>query len=63
MARIEAKTRRVDRWRTSDQKLRWCASILLHIEQGFRLVKGCKKLSLLQMALKNNTSMAHTVAA
>ena len=26
MARLEAKTRRVTRWRTSDQKLRWCAS-------------------------------------
>ena len=28
MARLEAKTRRVSRWRTSDQKLRWCASAL-----------------------------------
>jgi putative transposase len=53
MARVEAKTRRVDRWRTSDQKLRWCASTLLHIEKGFRSVKGCKKLSLLQQALQN----------
>ena len=63
MARVEAKTRRVDRWRTSDQKLRWCASTLLHIEQGFRLVKGCRKLSLLQQALKNNTSTTRTAAA
>ena len=28
MARLEAKTRRVTRWRTSDQKWRWCASAL-----------------------------------
>ena len=32
MARVEAKTARVDRWRTSDQKLRWCASALLAVE-------------------------------
>lgn len=25
MARVEARTAKVDRWRTSDQKLRWCA--------------------------------------
>jgi hypothetical protein len=32
MARVEAKTERVDRWRTSDQKLRWCAAALLAVE-------------------------------
>jgi len=32
MARVEAKTPRVDRWRTSDQKLRWCAATLMQIE-------------------------------
>ena len=26
MAHVDAKTRRVDRWRTSDLKLRWCAA-------------------------------------
>ena len=34
MARVEARTRRVDRWRTSDQKLRWCASALWAMEQS-----------------------------
>ena len=51
MARVEAKTRRVDRWRTSDQKLRWCAATLRHIETKFRRVKGCANLPLLQRAL------------
>jgi len=36
MAQIERKTQRVDHWRTSGQKQRWCASTLLQIEQNFR---------------------------
>lgn len=32
MARVEDKTCRVDRWRTSDQKLRWCAAAVLAVE-------------------------------
>ena len=28
MARVEERTARVDHWRTSDQKLRWCAAAL-----------------------------------
>ena len=51
MARVEAKTARVDRWRTSDQKLRWTAAALLAIEAQFRRVKGWKKLGLLERAL------------
>ncbi len=51
MARVEAKTQRVGRWRTSDHKQRWCAATLLHIETNFRRVKGCKHLPLLQAAL------------
>jgi transposase-like protein len=51
MARVEAKTQRVGRWRTSDQKQRWCAATLLQVEQRFRRVKGCKHLPLLQAAL------------
>ena len=53
MARVEAKTRRVDRWRTSDQKLRWCAATAFKIEQQFRKVKGYKKLALLKHGLKH----------
>lgn len=51
MARVEAKTQRVGRWRTSDQKQRWCAASLRQIEQRFRRVKGCTHLVLLQAAL------------
>ena len=51
MARVDAKLRRVARWRTSDQKQRWCASALLHLEGNFRRVKGHKHLPLLQRAL------------
>jgi hypothetical protein len=52
MARVEAKTLRVDRWRTSDQKLRWCAAALLAVEQQFRRVKGWPHLPLLERALR-----------
>ena len=54
MARVEAKTARVDRWRTSDQKLRWCAAALLAAEAKFRRVKGHKHLPLLERALTMN---------
>ena len=51
MARVEERTARVDHWRTSDQKLRWCAAALWAIEAQFRRVKGCDKLPLLVNAL------------
>jgi hypothetical protein len=51
MARVEAKTERVDRLRTSDQKLRWTAAALLAIESQFRQVKGWRKLGLLEGAV------------
>lgn len=63
MSRLEARTRRVTRWRTSDQKLRWCASALWAMERQFRRVKGCKHLPLLQQALRTQTSpFAHAAA-
>jgi len=40
-----------DRWRTSDQKLRWCATALLAAEAKFRRVKGYQHLPLLERAL------------
>ena len=61
MARVEAKTRRVDHWRSSDQKRRWCAATLLQIERHFRSVKGVKLLPLLQRTLR--TTMRLTPAA
>jgi transposase-like protein len=56
MARVEAKTRRITRWRTSDQKQRWCAATLLEIEKQFRKVKGHQHLGLLQAALRGKLS-------
>lgn len=56
MARLEAKTRRVARWRTSDQKLRRCASALWSIERQFRRVKHYQHLPLLTHALQDTLS-------
>ncbi len=39
MSQLEDKTQRVDRWRMSDQKLRWCAAALWSVEAHFRRVK------------------------
>ena len=63
MARLEAKTERVDRWRTSDQKLRWCASALWVVEAQFRRVKGFEKLPLLVKALTAKITPATDAAA
>jgi hypothetical protein len=63
MARVDAKTVRVDRWRTSDQKLRWCAAALLAVEAQFRRVKGWAQLSLLERALGLKISNPSRAAA
>jgi transposase-like protein len=63
MARLDAKTIRVTRWRTSDQKLRWCASALGAMERQFRRVKGHRHLHLLKQALQTNLSTMNTAAA
>ena len=63
MARVEAKTLRVDRWRTSDQKLRWCAAALLAVEQQFRRVKGYVHLPLLERALRAKITPSADAAA
>ncbi len=42
MAQAEAKTGRADRWRTRDQKLRWCTSPLLVVETQFRRERDMK---------------------
>lgn len=39
MTPLEARNGRVTRWRTSDQKLRWCASALSSLERQFCRVK------------------------
>ena len=62
MAQIEKKTTRVDHWRTSDQKHRWCAASLLQIERQFRRVRGYKHLPLLQAALTRKLNSPSTAA-
>ena len=63
MARLEAKTHRVTRWRTSDQKLRWCAAALRATERHFRRVKGYRYLPLLRQALQSRLSLTNATAA
>jgi transposase-like protein len=63
MARLEAKTRRVTRWRTSDQRLRWCASALWAMERQFRRVKNHRHLPLLKQALQNTLALTNSAAA
>ena len=52
MAQVEHRTAKVDHWRTSDQKQRWCAAALLQIEPRLRKVKGYRHLKQLQTALR-----------
>jgi hypothetical protein len=40
MAQVEHRTAKVDHWRTSEQKQRWCAAALLLIEPRLRKVKS-----------------------
>lgn len=63
MARLEAKTQRVRRWRTSDQKLRWCAAALWATERQFRRVTQYRHLPLLQQALQRTLSATPSAAA
>ena len=51
MAQVEHRTAKVDHWRTSDQKQRWCAAALLQIEARLRKVKGFRHLPRLVTAL------------
>ena len=62
MAQVEQRTAKVDHWRTSDQKQRWCAAALLQIEPRLRKVKGYRHLPQLRAALATNRS-AHRDAA
>ena len=63
MARLEAKTHRVTRWRTSDQKLRWCASALRAAERRFRRIKNYRHLPLLKQALQRTLTTSTSAAA
>jgi len=63
MARVEARRRRVTRWRTSDQKQRWCAATLVALEAQFRRIKGHRHLPLLVRALRANVESPVQTAA
>ena len=63
MAQLERKTQQVDRWRTSDQKRRWCAAALLAVEQQFRRVKDYAHLPLPERALQTKITPSTTAAA
>ena len=52
MAQVEQRTVKVDHWRTSEQKQRWCAAALLLIEPRLRKVKGYRHLPRLAEALR-----------
>lgn len=49
---VEARTGKVDRWRTSNQKQRWLAAALLDIEPRLRRVRGYRALPELREALQ-----------
>ena len=63
MARVEERTAKVDRWQTSNQKLRWCAAALGVMERQFRRVKGYTQLPLLQRALAPKILTSRDAAA
>jgi hypothetical protein len=50
-ARLEARTARVDRRQTSDQRLRWCASALWPVDAQSGRVNDDEQLPLLAKAL------------
>ena len=52
MAQVEQRTAKVDHWRTSEQKQRWCAAALLGIEPRLRKVRGYRHLPRLVEALR-----------
>ncbi|MFN9117070.1 MAG: transposase [Gemmatimonas sp.] len=59
MARVEAKTHRITRWRTSDQKQRWCAATLLEIEKQVRTRSSCRSCDTRCTMAARSTSAMH----
>ncbi|MDZ7344018.1 MAG: IS256 family transposase, partial [candidate division KSB1 bacterium] len=62
-AQVERMTRKVTRWRNSNQRQRWLASALLEIEPRLRKIKGCRDLPQLQQALQRELKIQIPVAA
>lgn len=63
MARVEARTAKVDRWRASDQKLRWCAAAPGVTERQFGRVEGYTHLHLLEQVLSPKMKLSRDAAA
>ena len=59
MARVEARSHRATRWRTSDPQQRWCAAALLALEAPFHRVTGHAQLPLLHRARRR--TMPHSI--
>jgi transposase-like protein len=62
MAQVEHRTAKVDHWRTTDQKQRWCAAAPLQIELRLWKVKGYRYLKQLQLALRANRTTTRDAA-
>jgi transposase-like protein len=59
LARTEAWTSRVKRWRDAKMVMRWGAAALRYAEQGFRRIQGHEQLGQLIQALQaNDTKLA-----
>lgn len=52
MSQIEQYTQKVDRWRNSEQILRWNAASLLEIEPRLRKIKGFRMLKMLRYKIQ-----------
>jgi transposase-like protein len=57
-AQVERAIRRVTRWQSGEQKLRWVASALLDLEPRLRRVKGYRALPQLRAALLRRAASA-----
>jgi putative transposase len=57
-AQVERRIRRVTRWQSGEQKLRWVASALLEVEPRLRRVKGYRALPQLRAAILRHTTSA-----
>ncbi|MDZ7361890.1 MAG: hypothetical protein ONB46_14370 [candidate division KSB1 bacterium] len=62
-AQVERMTRKVTRWRNSNQRQRWLASALLEIEPRLRKIKGYRYLPQLQQALQRELKIQIAIAA
>jgi transposase-like protein len=62
-AQVERTIRRVTRWQSGEQKLRWVASALLDLEPRLRRVKGYRALPQLRAALLRRAAFATEATA